>query len=109
MLFYIFNFSLANFCHQLMQLKENTSNYFFYLLFIYFFRFGYTILVIVCILFYTLNVIFEYSSSQHFRVMKALGENGVPMPNLLALCEDDRYIITLLLLFLFYSVKLLSK
>ena len=25
-----------------------------------------------------------------FRVMKALGENGVPMPNLLALCEDER-------------------
>lgn len=29
---------------------------------------------------------------REYQVMKALGEHGVPVPNLLALCEDNRWV-----------------
>eukprot|EP00111_Clytia_hemisphaerica_P016518 TCONS_00048981-protein len=35
-----------------------------------------------------------HAVEREYRVMKALGENGVPMPNLLALCEDNSVVGT---------------
>ena len=42
----------------------------------------------------------------HFRVMKALGSAGVPVPRTLALCEDSRQVI---LSFMYAIFKLLSS
>lgn len=43
-----------------------------------------------------------HAVDREYRVMRALGEQGVPVPNMISYCDDPRYVYSLITHYLHY-------